>query len=144
MSTSVFPTLAGLGWDVERDEVWNNEIQTAYSGKETRTKYWPYPKRSYELVFNFLRNGTIGLNAYTEFSQLYAFFNLLGGNYDTFLFTDVDDNSVSGQLLGVGDGTTLTFQLVRSFGGFTEPVLAPHTVTKVFVDGVDQTGFWTV
>ena len=37
MSTAVFPTLAGLGWDVPRTEIWKNTVQENVSGKESRS-----------------------------------------------------------------------------------------------------------
>jgi hypothetical protein len=44
------------------------------------------------------------------------------GGFDTFLFTDPDDNAVAAQTFGVGDGDQDAFQLVRTLGSFTEPV----------------------
>ena len=45
---------------------------------------------------------------------------------------------MTGQSLGVGDGATTVFQLVRAFGGFIEPVLAPNVVSAVYLAGVAQ------
>ncbi len=54
---------------------------------------------------------------------------------DTFLYTDATDNTVIAQSIGTGNGSTTTFQLVRSFGGFVEPILAPNAVTTVYDNG---------
>ena len=45
---------------------------------------------------------------------------------------------MTGQLLGTGDSSTAVFQLVRSMGGFAEPIVAPHTVSAIYFDGVLQ------
>jgi hypothetical protein len=37
-------------------------------------------------------------------------------------YNDVNDNSVTNQGFGIGDGVSSAFQLVRSLGGFTEPI----------------------
>jgi uncharacterized protein (TIGR02217 family) len=73
-----------------------------------------------------------------EFQAFAGFFNQCQGTFGTFLYADADDNAVSGQALGTGDGSTTAFQLVRSFGGFIEPVLAPNVVSAVTLAGVAQ------
>jgi uncharacterized protein (TIGR02217 family) len=43
--------------------------------------------------------------------------------------------------VGVGDGATTSFQLVRAFagiGGFVEPVWAPNVISAVYLNGVKQ------
>jgi hypothetical protein len=143
MSSQVFPTLAGIGWSVKRLSSWKTRVQEAISGKETRLADWSSPRWSYELVFDFLRQANANQQSasfagqtYNEFAQLAGFFNARQGMFDSFLFTDPDDNTVASQPLGAGDGATLAFQLVRAFGGFAEPVLAPNAVTAVKLAGV--------
>ena len=139
MSTSVFPVLAGLGWSVDRTEIWKNTAQENVSGKETRIALWTYPRHQWDLSFDFLRQGTVHGSAYTEFSQLAGFFNQRQGSFDTFLYTDSDDSTITGQAIGTGNASTTDFQLVRAFGGFVEPILAPNTVTAVKLNGVTKT-----
>jgi uncharacterized protein (TIGR02217 family) len=145
MSTNVFPTLIGLGWSVTREPQWGGKqtgggtiIQESVSGKETRVARRTIPRREYSLSFDILRSDSVNL----ELQQLEDFFNSVSGMFDSFLFNDVDDNSVTGQLLGVGDGATTSFQLVRSFGGYVERVYAPNNVTHAYLNGVDP-GSWS-
>lgn len=140
MSTNVLPTLVGLGFDVVRTPLWDTSVQTALSGKETRIARQTYPRWQWELTYNVLRSAA----AYNELQQLAGFFNARQGMFDTFLYRDADDNSVAAQSIGQGDGTSTAFQLVRSFGGFLEPVLAPNVVSAVYVNGVLQSSGWTV
>lgn len=138
MSTSIFPTLAGLGWSVTRREMWKTRTQEAISGKETRIADWSYPRHQWTLGFDFLRQGALSGASYAEFVELAGFFDLRQGSFDSFLYADADDNAVAGQGLGSGDGTTTRFQLVRGFGGFVEPILAPNAVSAVYLGGVAQ------
>jgi uncharacterized protein (TIGR02217 family) len=138
MSTSIFPTLAGLGWSVTRREIWKTRSQEAISGKETRIADWSYPRHQWSLSYDFLRQGALSGSAYAEFAQLAGFFNLRQGMYDSFLYADADDNAVMGQGIATGDGATTSFALVRGFGGFTEPILAPNLVSQVYLNGVAQ------
>lgn len=150
MSTQVFPALAGLGWDVKRSQIWKTRAQEAIGGKETRLADWSYPRWEWELTFDFLRQAGANMQAatfagstYAEFATLAGFFNLRQGQFDSFLYTEPDDNTVAAQAIGTGDGTTTTFQLVRAFGGFVEPIFAPNTVSHVYRAGTDHSD-WTV
>lgn len=140
MSTQLFPTLSGLGWSVTRSPQWKTRIQQAVSGKETRIADWSYPRWQWSLTYDFLRQGA----AYEEFAALAGFFNARQGAFDTFLYTDPDDNGAMGQALGQGDGSTTAFPLVRTFGGFIEPILAPTAVSAVYLGGVRQESGWSV
>jgi uncharacterized protein (TIGR02217 family) len=132
MSTTVLPSLAGLGWGIQRTPVFNTVVQQAISGKETRISLYSYPRWKWELSYNILRSAA----AYTELQQLAGFFNTLLGQFDTFLYQDADDNSVTGQGIGTGNGSTSEYQLVRSFGGFVEPVLAPNNISSLYLNGI--------
>ena len=141
MSTQVFPTLKGLAFDLVRTPIWSNSVEQFVSGKEVRINNgWTYPRYQWDLTFSILRSDATN----AELQTLMGFYNSRNGSYDSFLYTDSEDNSVTLQVIGAGDSSTLTFQLVRTFGGFVEPVYAPHTVSAVYVNGVDQVGFWTV
>lgn len=139
MSAAVFPTLAGQGWDITRTPIWDTTIQKNVSGKEVRMANYSFPRYQWDLVFNAFRQGIVNNTAYTEFAQILGFYNTVQGSFDSFLYTDQDDNSVTAQAIGTGNATLTTFQLVRTFGGFVEPVLAPNSVTAVKINGVTKT-----
>lgn len=134
MSTSVLPSLVGLGFDVVRTPKWDTVIQQALCGKETRLARQTYPRWQWDLTYNVLRSSA----SFNELQQLAGFFNERQGSYDSFLYQDADDNSITGQQLGMGDGTATCFQLVRAFGGFIEPILAPNIVSAIYLNGVVQ------
>lgn len=139
MSSAVFPVLVGQGWDIGRRAIWDTTTTQNTSGKEVRMANFTYPLHQFDVSFNALRQGTVHGAAYTEFAQLFGFINQRQGSFDSFLYTAPDDYTITAQALGNGDGSEVDFQLIRSLGGFIEPIFAPNTVSAVYVDGVLKT-----
>jgi hypothetical protein len=122
MTLPQFPALPGLGFP-KRTPLWSTTKQPSVGGQESRFPMWSYPKWRYEYAIESLRQAaSLSL---TEFSALAGFYNSVNGSAGFFAFTDPDDGSVVGEPFGTGDGTTTTFQLTRSLGGFVEPVFLP-------------------
>ena len=141
MSNLVYPVLPGIGFNFTRTPQFKTIVQQAASGLETRARLQVYPRYQYTLTYDFLRSAA----AYAELQTLLGFFMRVGGSFDNWHFTDPDDNQVTGQQIGVGDGATLAFQLVRTFGGFIDPIIAPNVVSAVYLNGVSQSGAtWSV
>jgi|SRR5882672_7906393 len=136
MSTQVYPVLNGLGFPVTRSSVWSNNIQRNVSGKRVAIALWSYPLYQWELTYNYLRAAI----AFGEMQTLEGFFNKRQGRFDSWLFADPDDNAVTAQAIATGDGVKSTFQLQRTFGGATMPVLAPNVLTAAKINGVTQAG----
>lgn len=131
MSNAVFPALPGISFGTTKTPIWSTKIQRAVSGKELRTALYSYPIYKIGLSYEVLRAG-----AEAELQQLVGFFNSRKGSFDSFLYSDPSDNAVTGQGFGVGDGVTKTFQLVRAFGGHTEPVMNLDGEPVILVNGV--------
>src|SRR5258708_2868490 len=104
MGTQVFAPPTGLGWPVARSSMWQTRKQDNVSGKQVRVAEWSYPKYQWVLQADVLRHGVINGTTYAEFANMLGFFNNLFGGEDSFLYTDVDDHAVTGQLIGTGDG----------------------------------------
>jgi uncharacterized protein (TIGR02217 family) len=132
--TAIFPTLPGLSWSVTKQPRFATRVQRAVSGRELRALDQPNPTWTWTLTYSVLRDG----GGYDELRTLMGFFLDQQGAFASFLFVDPGDNRATGQALGTGDGSTAAFQLVRTMGGFAEPVTAPNAVTNVYVDGVVQ------
>jgi uncharacterized protein (TIGR02217 family) len=136
-----FPILPGLTWSVTKSPKFATRIQTSISGREVRVVDQPYPIWTWTLVYNFLRDkndlsrgAALGVG-YDELRTLAGFFLRQQGSFQVFLYNDSGDNNVVNQYIGTGDGTSTQYQLVRTFGGFTEPTTQPFSIT-VFVNGV--------
>lgn len=138
MSNDVFPMLPGLKWGTNKQPIWATKVLTAASGRETRGSFQSYPRWKFTLSYEFLRAG----GGFSELQQLVGFFNQRMGSFDSFLYRDPNDYQVTDQALGTGDGSRVEYRLVRTLGGFVEPVLAPADVW-VYVDR-GNAGKWRV
>lgn len=137
MSNAIFPVLAGLDWNVLKTPVWKTRIQEAVSGKELRAAFMSYPLWKFSLSYTVLRANA----ANAELQSLMGFFNARQGMFDSFLYSDPTDNSVTGQSFGTGDGSTTAFQLVRSLGGFSEPIQNVNGTPTIYVNGTATAAF---
>ena len=120
---STFPTLSGQSYPFVRKPIWSTISLNSVSGKRVRYPNRNIPQYQYTLNFELLRSSS----SYLEFQQLIGFYNLMQGSYGVFQFNDPNDYTATSDVIGTGDGSTKTFQLYRTFGGFTEPVKAPLT-----------------
>ncbi len=121
MSNNVFPSsLNGLVWPVIKTPRFNTIVQQSVALWELRGSFTPYPQWEWELGYSVLRQ----YGANVEYQTLQNFWLARQGRFDSFLFTDINDFSVTAETFGTGDGSTVAFQLIRHFasGGFAEPV----------------------
>src|SRR5215207_7054155 len=104
----------------------------------------PYPVWTWTLTYSLLRDkwdtrGAGGPGAgYDELRTLAGFFLQQQGAFQPFLFDDPTDNAVADQVIGTGNSGATVFQLVRSMGGFAEPIVAPNAVAAIRFNGVVQ------
>lgn len=120
MSNEVFPALSGLAWGMTKTPVFNTKIQSSTSGAETRSMMRVNPLWRFAMSFEYL-SGKVSAGV-TDIETLLGFFTRHRGSFESFLYDDPNDNSETDQAIGVGNGSLKTFQLVRTFGGFTEPL----------------------
>lgn len=141
MSNLVFPSLPGLDWNCTRTVVPPPvQVRTTPSQREYRARDAVYPRYQYSLSYEFLRSGSA-----QEYQTLLAFHSQHGGDFDSFLYTDPDDNLASSVQFGVGNGATSQYQLVRSMGGFYEPISAVNgDATVEMTGGVGGVGSFEV
>ncbi len=134
-----FPTLAGQGWSVHKKPLFSTRVASHVSGREARTPFFSYPLYEFELTFDGLDSGAhypgLGSNS---LQSLMGLFLQAQGQFGTFLYTDPTDNAVLAQVVGTGDGATIAFTLVRTLGGFTDPVGWVNTLSNVYLNGVSQ------
>jgi len=139
MTLPVFPTLPGIDWGITKTPMWSTQVMTAQSGVEYRASNWSYPRWKFSLPVEFLRQ----FSTYSEYSTLVGFCNQMNGQFANFLYSDTSspDNTATSQPLGVGTGSTIAFPLVRTLGGFTEPILAVNTISQVTVNGTPTSAY---
>lgn len=136
MSNSVLPVLVGLKWDVLQAPAFKTGVHEAVSGKEVTFQFMQYPNWEFETSYEVLRADSVNL----ELQKLCGFFLQHGGRFDSWLYPNPRDNSVTDYQFALRDGTTIKFQLTRSFGagGFTfvEPVQNVNVLTNIKSNGV--------
>ena len=138
MSQAIFPAMPGLKWGTVKTPMWSTKIQRAASGRELRAAYYSAPLYKVSLSYEVLRSGALA-----ELETMVGFFNARQGSFDSFLYKDPEDNAVLNQQFGVIVAGQTQYQLVRSYGGYAEPVLAPQLTgtgaVTIAVNGVTQT-----
>jgi uncharacterized protein (TIGR02217 family) len=138
MSLDVFPVLPGLTFNNTRTPRWSTKTNTSVSGKQQRAAFWSYPVWRYKLTYELLRADT----AHLELQTLVGFFLEHRGSWGSWLYSDPSDNTVAGQSIGIGNGVSTDFQLVRTFGAngnaFVEPMTAINGDPVIKVAGVAQ------
>lgn len=144
----VFPVLKGATFPIKRTPMWNTLHQEAISGQDNPIGLWTYNRWRYEIPFSAFNSGGTAFQALParEWQTLAAFFNQVAGSSGMFQFHDDDDDTATGQLFGIGNGSTVAFPLVRTMtgaGGITwdELVYAPTTITSITVGGVPTAGY---
>ncbi len=152
MSLQVYPTVRGLTFQGKRTPEFQSLVQQGSSGREVRLAYYTDPLWHWELNYNYLKdnpNDLISGYTDTDLVTLQGFFLQAQGRLQPFLFDDVTPgfapgtgpwDSVYGQAIASGDGTTDIFQLIRTTGGFVESIQSPYTAPPptVYLNGVVQ------
>lgn len=117
MSSLVYPTLPGLTLDQVRRYEWKTLLSEADSGVMTTVARRRYPVIKYEHTYEVLRRYA----SPDELQQIVGLYNSLQGQFDTFLFTDPEFNTITpanmaqyGQF-GTGTGAQTVYQLAALF-----------------------------
>ncbi len=142
MAPPILPTFNFITYPATRSPIWRTLHQESVSGMDNPIPLWSFNRWMYDLPISLLNSKSVAFqNAVAlEWQALNAFYNQLNGSFGVFQFLDTDDSSVTDQLFGVGDGTTVGFPLTRTMtgaGGFVwnEPVFAPVGTPVVKING---------
>jgi len=147
MSNLLFPKIRGLAWNIVKTPTFSTEIQESLAGREVRIQNFQNPLWEFTLTYEYLLNDPRfrDENEQTPLETLVGFFLARGGQFDDFLLNESDltgrleDSVYSGQPIGVGDGNTKSFQIVRNIGGFLEAVQNPMNQTaSISLNGVSK------
>ncbi len=118
------------------------EIVTLANGFEARNTPWEQARRRYD--------AGVGLRGLDDLSEVVRFYEARRGPLHGFRWKDWLDHrsgapsaapTPTDQLIGIGDGATASFQLVKDYGGtpaLSRPIAKPvEGSVRVAVDGVE-------
>lgn len=129
---NVFPALQGISWPVTRRAIFNTLKQKSVSGRVVTATYQSKPVYEFDVSFDYLSASDLG--------QLEGFFLGQQGGLTPFYFdAGPGYDSVSGQAIGAGDGSTTVFDLLRSRGAYTEKVDATFGTRTAYAAGSAET-----
>jgi hypothetical protein len=134
-----FPALATLGWSTHLRPKFETAAASHASGRESRRAQRAAAVYEVELAYDVLR-----ADANAELAAIAGFYLGRGGQAGAFWLAPPGLSLASGQALGVGDGATTLFPLVRGYAGYVEPVLATSGVSAVYLNGAAQSTGWSV
>lgn len=124
--------------NMKKAPVWSSTVSKSVSGRRRAVQRFAAPEWRFTLSYEFLSRKPNR----NDLDALWAFFGMAQGQTNEFFFLDVDDHTVSNVIIGTGDGTTTSFQLLRAIqvGGlyYQEPVTAWSGTPSFFVNGVEQ------
>ena len=141
-----FPPLPGQGWSVHKKPTFSTLVASHASGREVRDPLWQLPIWEFELTFDGLASDSAsypGLGA-QSLQSLMGLFLQCQGQFGTFLYADPTDHAVVNQGVATGDGATTTFTMLRSLGGFAEPVGWVTSIANVYFNGVNHPSGWSL
>ena len=134
MSDSVFPILRGLTYPIYKSPNWKTLTNRSLTGQPRFLQLYTYPYYTFKLSFSYLEDDGMETD---DIQTLLGFYNTVGGAGQDFLFADplFEVNYATSVDFGQGDGSSTSFRLMRTYGGFLEPVYgitsAPTIVSTV-------------
>ena len=143
-----FPTAIAFGSSGGPER--RTDIVTLYSGAEERNSRWADSRRSYDAGY--------GIRSLDDLHAVIAFFEERRGRLYGFRWKDRADwkscapgatPAATDQAIGIGDGATTAFQLVKTYGAahapWTRAIRKPVAGTVlVALDGTPQAAGWSV
>ena len=126
-----------ISYGVTGGPEYSTDVVMTGSGYEQRNINWSQAKCKYQAAH--------GVKNENQMRRLLAFFRSRRGKAYGFRFKDWLDFTGRREMIGVGDGKTITFQLIKTYiddAGYTEvrKIRKPVAGTvRVYLDGAEQT-----
>ena len=119
-----FPTIISLAWKSQKAQKWDTKTKTSGSGKVRTMTNWKYPQYTISTEFEVLTPA--------QYKELMGFYSKTKGGTVPFLWLDPEDNAEKG--IQLGTGSMGSWQAVRKFGDFLEPVYHVENL-KLYANG---------
>lgn len=135
MSYPIMPTMPiSMASGLKKTPNFNTVRQKSAAGVNSALALKPYPTWS----FQFSLDSIVGheQDAASVVAQFFGTFMATAGGAGLFLFSDPQDNAVTGAQFGVGDGVTTKFQLSRNIYGYPDIIQNTNGTPTIYVGGV--------
>jgi uncharacterized protein (TIGR02217 family) len=120
-----FPT--DISYGAAGGPTYLTDVVTTVSGREQRNSKWSQSRAKY--------NVASGVKTESQWQALISFFRARRGKAVAFRFKDWSDYKAESQQIGIGDGETEDFQLVKIYS--SGAVAVSRDITKPVVGSVD-------
>lgn len=133
MSAFIYPTLPGLTLEQVRKYEWKTLLSEADSGVMTTVARRVYPIIHWEHTYEVLRRNA----SPDELQTIVGLYNSVQGQYDTFLFTDPEFNTITLAnmaqygFFGYGTGAQTVYQLSAAFQIGSGPITAGSAGSEI-------------
>ena len=131
-----------ISYGVTGGPEYSTDVVITGSGYEQRNINWAQARCKYQAAH--------GVKNENQMKRLLAFFRARRGKAYGFRFKDWLDYTGNREMIGIGDGKTITFQLIKTYiddAGYTEArkIRKPVTGTaRIYVGGVERIDGWSV
>lgn len=134
-----FPVLTGQAWSVHKRPTFSTRVANHVSGREVRRSNYAQTLYEFEVTYDGLASSAVpALAGLGSLQTLMGFYLTCQGQLGTFLYTDPTDSVARAQAIGTGDGSTTTFTVQRTLGGYSEPVGWVTALSAVYFGGAAQ------
>ena len=108
---------------------WSTIISESEAGSEQRYQKWLKPRRTFRVQLR-ARSVNPRASAQSEADQIWSFYRRHKGAFDSFLFQNPNENPVTAETPGSGDGVRSVFYVGNKVGIPTgDVILSPNTIT---------------
>ena len=101
------------------------DIVQLASGAEYRNSPHRHSRRRYD--------AGVGVKSLSDMQRLIAFFEARGGELHSFRFRDPLDHTAEGEVLGVGDGATTDYPIIKTYGDAAASYQRPIRLAEAVV-----------
>ena len=125
----LLPISAASG--VKKTPRFNTVKQSTAAGLTSAIALMPFPAWDFEISMDNIK----GRESFDVVSKFLGIYMATCAGANTFLFSDPQDNAVTGAQFGTGNGTAVAFQLSRNIYGMPDIIQNLNGTPKIYVNG---------
>jgi hypothetical protein len=138
MSYPIMPTMPiSMAAGLKKSPNFNTLRQKGTAGVNAAVALKPYPTWSFEFSLDHITgHEQLATSVVAQFMGTYM---ATAGGANLFLFTDPQDNTLTGAQFGTGNGSSTRFQLSRNIHGYPDIIQNLNGTPTIYVNGTPTT-----